>query len=98
MAINSVTPNPLMSNVMYCGVNMANKPRFKVAITRLTENGAYVYGGCEQLRGEATFTQTYDHCYFGELILKKIKGSKSGGNYSGIENNEIYRVMKFEKL
>jgi hypothetical protein len=79
-------------------VDMANKPKFKVAITRLTENGAYIYGGCEELRGEATFTSTYEHCYFGELILKKVKGGKSGGNYSGIENNEIYRVMKFEKL
>lgn len=77
---------------------MPSKPRYKVAITRLTDNGAYVYGGCEELRGEATFTPTYNHCYFGDLKLKKIKGGDSGGNYRGVGNEEIYRVMKFEKL
>ena len=77
---------------------MANKPKFQVIITRLTENGAYVYGGCEKLSGEAKFTSTYEHCYFGELILKKIKSGKSRGNYSDIANNEIYRVMKLGKL
>jgi hypothetical protein len=33
-----------------------------------------------------------------DLILKKIKGGRSGGNYKGIANNEIFRVMKFEKF
>ena len=77
---------------------MPNKPKYEVAITRITENGAYVYGGCEKLKGIATFSPTYNHCYFGELKLKKIKGGQAGGNYSGVENNEIYRVMKFDKL
>lgn len=77
---------------------MPNKPRYKVVITRLTEDGAYIYGGCEKLRGEATFTPTYNHCYFMGLRLRKIKGGQAGGNYCGVENNEIYRVMKFEKL
>ena len=77
---------------------MPNKPKHKVAISRLTENGGYVYQNREELRGEATFTPTYNHCYFGELKLKKIKGGEAGGNYRGVSNNEIYRVMKFEKL
>lgn len=53
--------------------DMPTKPRYRVAITRLTENGAYIYGGCEEFRGEATFTSTYNHCYFGELINPFIK-------------------------
>ena len=77
---------------------MPKKPRYKVAITRITDNGAYIYGGVETLRGEATFSPTYHHCYFGELTLEKIKGGASGGNYRGVEDNEVYRVMKFEKL
>ncbi len=76
---------------------MPSKPKYKVAITRLTDNGAYVYGGSEELRGEATFTPTYNHCYLGDLKLKKIKGCEGGGDYRGVVNNEVYRVMKFEK-
>jgi hypothetical protein len=39
----------------------AKKPKDKVAISRITENGGYVYGDCEELRGEAIFSPTYNH-------------------------------------
>ena len=78
---------------------MAKKYKFKVAITQMTDNGAQVYAGCDKYYGEAIFTSTFNHCYFNDLTLKKVKGgAKGGGNYIGIENNEIYRVMKFDKI
>jgi len=77
---------------------MPNKHKYKVAITQMTVNGAYVYSGCETYHGEAEFTSTYNHCLFNNIKLKKVKGGSKGGNYVGVENKEIYRVMKFEKL
>ncbi len=77
---------------------MPQKHRFITSITKLTLNGAFVYGGCDDFYGEAEFTPTYHHCYFNNVKLKKIKGGEIGGNYRGIEDGEIYRVMKFKKL
>jgi hypothetical protein len=78
--------------------NMPKKHRHIVSITQMTENGAFVYGGCESYRGEAEFTSTYNQCHFNGKILTKIKGGERGGNYRGMEDGEVYRVMKFEKL
>ena len=72
--------------------------RFKVAITQTTNNGAYVYGGCDEYRGEAEFTSAYAQCYFNGKTLNKINGHIKGGNYSDMDNGEVYRVTKFEKL
>ncbi len=77
---------------------MAQKHKYKVSITQMTNNGAYVYSGCDSYSGEAEFTSTYNHCSFNGITLKKIKGGSKGGNYTGIEDGEIYRVMKFDKL
>ncbi len=77
---------------------MAKMHRFKVAITQITNNGAYVYGGCDEYRGEAEFTYTYGHCHFNGKTLNKIEGHLKGGNYSSMDDGEIYSVMKFEKL
>lgn len=77
---------------------MPKRYKHKVAITQMTNNGANVYAGCDNYRGEADFSTTYNHCYFNDLTLKKIKGGSKGGNYIGAENGQIYRVMKFEKL
>ncbi len=77
---------------------MANKKHYKVAITQMTKNGAYVYGGFNHYSGEVTFSPTFNHCYFNGITLKKIKGGRSGGNYECIDSGEVYRVMKFEKL
>ena len=41
---------------------------------------------------------SYNHCIFSNIKLKKIKGGKKGGNYEGVDDGEIYRVMKFQKL
>jgi len=71
---------------------MTKKHRHKVAITQMTQNGAYVYSGCETLHSEAEFTSKYNHCTFNHIKLKKIKGGSKGGNYVGIENNEVYFV------
>ena len=70
----------------------------KVEITQITNNGAYIYGGCDENRGEAAFTSTYGHCHFKRKTLTKIEGHLKGGNYSSMDDGEIYRVMKFEKL
>ncbi|WP_373034118.1 hypothetical protein [Sulfurovum sp.] len=77
---------------------MAKKHRYKVSITQMTINGGYVYAGYSNYRGEAEFTSTYNQCHFDDKTLKKIKGGSKGGNYSGVEDGEIYRVMKHEKL
>ena len=77
---------------------MPNRHKFKVAITQLTLDGKYIYGGCKEFGGEAVFTPTYNHCYFENITLRKSKGGSGGGNYIGVENGEIYRVMKVEKL
>jgi len=77
---------------------MTKKPRHIVSITQITNNGAYIYCGCYSYRGEAEFTSTYNQCRFNGKTLVKIKGGKSGGNYRGVDDGEVYRVMKFEKL
>jgi len=77
---------------------MANKHKYKVSITQMTDEGSNVYAGCDNYRGEAEFSSTYNHCYFNDVTLKKIKGGSKGGNYIGIDNGEVYRVMKFKKL
>ncbi len=60
---------------------MAKKHRYKVAITQMTQNGAYIYAGCDEYKGEAEFTPTYNQCHFNDKTLKKIKGGSKGGNY-----------------
>tara|TARA_R110001592_G_scaffold3525_25_gene20101 strand:+ start:13244 stop:13480 length:237 start_codon:yes stop_codon:yes gene_type:complete len=77
---------------------MAKRHKFVASITKLTNNGGYVYGGCDDYRGEVEFSSTYNQCYFTGKTLKKIKGGRAGGNYEGVEDGEVYRVMKFEKL
>lgn len=77
---------------------MAKKHKYQVAITQMTINDSSVYCGCDSYYGEAEFTATYNHCYFNDITLKKIKGGSKGGNYINIENDAIYRVMKFDKL
>ena len=78
---------------------MANKHKFIAAIIQMTKNGAPVYAGCKDYRGEATFTSTYNTCYFDGITLKKIKGGGiNDSNYRCEETGESYRVMKFEKL
>jgi len=77
---------------------MPKRHKHKVSITQMTNNGAKVYAGCDNYKGEADFSTTYNHCYFNDLTLKKIKGGSKDGNYIGVDNDEVYRVMKFEKL
>ena len=78
---------------------MANKHKFIAAITQMTQNGAPVYAGCNNYRGEAIFTSTFSTCYFNGITLKKIKGGGiNDSNYKCKESGESYRVMKFEKL
>ena len=69
-----------------------------MAITQFTKNGASIYSGCYEYRGEAVFTPSFHHCYFEERTLRKIKGGHPDGNYRGDDDREVYRVMKFEEL
>ncbi|WOH36387.1 hypothetical protein RI844_13520 [Thalassotalea fonticola] len=78
---------------------MAKKHRFISAISQMTENGAPVYAGFNHFRGEATFTSTFNTCYFENRTLEKIKGGGiNDSNYKCKASGEYYRVMKFEKL
>ena len=78
---------------------LPRKHRFVAAITRMTDNGAPVYAGCEHYRGEAVFTSTFSTCYFADKALTKVKGvGINDSNYQCKASGEFYRVMKFEKL
>ena len=77
---------------------MPQKHRYICSITRLTNKGSRIYGGCEDFRGEAEFTPSYHHCAFNGIVLEKIKGGRSGANYQGVEDKEDYMVMKFKRV
>jgi hypothetical protein len=70
------------------------KKIIKISLAKLTQNGAYTYPWVEMLRGEATFTPTFNTCYFQGRTFKKIKGGEKGGNYEGVEDGEIYRIWQ----
>jgi hypothetical protein len=65
----------------------------------MTKNGVPVYAGCDHFRGEATFTPTFNTCYFKDVKLTKVKGGGiNDSNYICNITGEYFRVMKFEKL
>ena len=74
---------------------MPNRHKFIAAITQITENGAFLYPGNDIYRGEVTFSSTFNHCYFKEVTLTKVKGGQHGANYKDIINEDLYRFSVF---
>jgi len=70
------------------------KKTIKVSVCKLTENGSYNYPWVNTVDGIATFTSTFNTCYFEDKEYKKIKGGKNGGNYQGVFDHEIYRIWQ----
>lgn len=73
---------------------MTNKRMVKATIAQLTENGAFIYPWVTKETLKVAFSSTFSTCYYGERVLKKIKGGQGGGNYRGIDDYEIYRVWQ----
>jgi len=65
-------------------------------VAKLTDNGAYIYPWVSKETVVVYFSSTFNTCYYGDLILKKIKGGLKGGNYKG-EDGEIYRVWQHKR-
>ena len=101
---NAVRPFSLRADIPRLGlygnlIDLPNKLIFNTAIDQMTENGAPVYGGCNKYRGEATFTKSFNTCYFQNKTLVKVPGGGiNNSNYKCVESGEFFRVMKFEKL
>ena len=75
---------------------MPNKIIQKSHINRLTENGEYKYPWHSKTIGDATFTKSFNTCYFNGLTFEKIKGGgKFGGNYLCVEQNDEYRISSY---
>ena len=55
------------------------KPVRNVSVAQLTLEGAYKYPWHEMSRGEATYSASYNTCYFGGKTFRKIKGGASHG-------------------
>ena len=72
------------------------KKTMKVFVAKLTENGSYRHPYWNSTRGEATFTSSFNTCYFENRVYRKLKGGWRGGNYYGVEDGEIYRISQIK--
>ena len=70
------------------------KPTLTVSVAQLTVEGGYKYPWHAQSRGEATFSKSFNTCYYDGKTFEKIKGGDKGGNYRCVEDGEIYRISQ----
>ncbi len=71
------------------------KPVRDVSVAQLTLGGAYKYPWHSISRGQATYSASYNTCYFGGKTFRKIKGgAQFGGNFQCDDDGEIYRIWQ----
>ena len=73
---------------------MPSKKVVNVSVAQLTTQGGYYYPWVEMIRGEATFSSSFQTCYFQDKTFTKIKDGIGSGNYMCAENGEIYRIWQ----
>jgi hypothetical protein len=66
----------------------------EASVAQLTVDGAFHYPWANKHEGQATFTSSFNTCYFAGNTYKKVKGGQNGGNYCGEHDGEIYRIWQ----
>jgi hypothetical protein len=73
---------------------MPSKKVVSVSIAQLTVQGSYHYPWVEMIRGEASFSPSFNTCYFQNKTFTKVKGGIGRGNYMCTETVEVYRISQ----